>query len=372
VWQGRRLAAAALSGAALAACYATKEASLVFALPTVVVGGYLVANRWREVLPGALVFCTAFFVVVVLDMMLSWHLFGDPLFRLTFTREHDVVGLAEQYMTAQGVAPWTRAAYVIRQASAYWPAPLLLFGLVASLGLPLLARLHKPELFAPSLYLSGTVVVVFGYLTWGTISLRHYVGVPLQPRYYLPLVPAAAIAAVVVANLALSKICRPSWLPYPAVALLAIVAVWQITNPSPMAGRAYRSAEAMAFSRSVSVANLHGPHQRVVGDAYISGRYAAYGPETGVVTKRAADSLRLRDFVFLNAASVRDQGRELEALSKCASSVEPLANETELTIPADRKADLAAAFGVASGVRRESRPRVRAYQVHGYDVLCKW
>lgn len=371
-WGRGGCACAALSGAMLAACYATKEASMVFAAPTALVGAWLLATRRASILRGVVVFVVAFVAVIAVDIFASWLLLGDPVFRLTYSVGHDVVGHARKYMDSQGVLPWERLAYVVDRSLAFIPKSVLLLNAVAIVAMPLLAWRHRRDLLAPAIYASVSAFVVVAYLTWGTISLKDYVGVPLQVRYYLPAVPIGAVCTATFLWAGSRWVARAPRVEVTVFSLLGLIILGlQVKHPAPHAGRAYRAPEVIAIGRAVAVVKRDAPGVQVVGDTYVSGRYAAYGPQMGVLGREEISRRSLRDFIFVVADANRRKDVEMEAVRRCAESMEEIGQPGSFLVPATRGDAISLMLGDPSNVRFESNPRVRVFAVHALRNGCQ-
>lgn len=365
-WSGRRAIHASVSGAALAACYATKEASLVFALPTLVAGLSLLLREGRAVWSGIVSFTMGLVVVLGMDMLASAVLFDDPIYRLTFVLENDIQGDAEAIMRLQGTAPMARAKYIVERMLAYWPGPLLALHMIALLLLPAFAWRWKPALSGPAWYLAASGLVVIGYLTWGSVSLDHYIGVPLQVRYYAPAVPLLAIAAAVLAWAVPVRVPLVANGAVVAVALLAACA-WQVQRPAPHAGNAYRARDVIAIGRAIALSKAAFPDVPVVGDSYVSGRYLPYRQSMGALPWARRHELEGRPFVFIStsrATADRDQ------LAGCAGRIHPVAPSGLFRLPRNRNSELGLMLGAVSNVRFEPGERAAAFVVEEMRPGC--
>lgn len=371
-WRNGGLWMAALSGAALGACYATKEASVVFAAPTAFAGTWLLVSRRKDVWKGALVFVGALAVVVLADMGISRILFGDPIYRLTYSAEHDVVAKAKVYMDTQGIRPADRFDYVVRRLDEFVPASVLLLNGVAVVGLPLLAWRWKRDLFAAALYVSASAVTVFAYLTWGSISIKEYVGVPLQARYYLPAMPLVAICTATILWGACNWTHRRTRAGVAVFVVLGVALVgMQATKPIPSAGRAYRAQEMAAMSRAVSQVREKSRGIPIVGDSYVSQRYVPYGAAMGVLAQEEIQRKALVDFVLIVADSNTRKEADLDRMRRCAGEVRNIDGAARLLVPANRKGDIALMFGDEANVEFEAKPRVAIYEVRAFRSGCR-
>lgn len=370
VWRSRNALHAACSGAALAACYATKEASLVFALPTVVLGGWLLLTQTTRVARGVAAFVAGFVVVLIADMVASAMLHGDPIYRLNYMLDRDVVGSAEQFMATQGTLPQQRFAYIVQRMLAYWPGPALTAHGLALLLLPALAwRWYRP-LSGPAAYVAASGLAVVAYLTWGSVSLSHYVGVPLQVRYYAPAVaPAAvALAAIVWAVVDRAKPARVASVA--GIAVIVLVIVPQMLRPAPHAGNAYRAREVVAIGRAIAVAKASYPALPVIGDTYVSGRYVQYGEQMGALPWSSRESQPGGEFVLVTANSNPAAAAELDLLQRCGADIVEIGADGDLRLPRNRNSDIGLLVGAASRVRFEPDARVRLHVVHGLRRGC--
>lgn len=370
VWRSRDALHAACSGAALAACYATKEASLVFALPTVAVGGWLVLTRATRVSRGVAAFVAGFVVVIIADMVVSGVLHGDPIYRITYVLDRDVVGAAEQFMATQGTLPQQRFAYIVQRMLAYWPGPALAAHAVALLLLPALAWRWCRPLSGPAAYVAASGLVVVAYLTWGSVSLSHYVGVPLQVRYYAPAIAPAAVALAAIVWAVVDR-ARPVRLGGLAgITAIALIVVPQTLRPAPHAGNAYRAREVVAIGRAIAVAKASYPALPVIGDTYVSSRYVPYGEQMGALPWNSRESQPGGDFMLVTANTSPTAAAELDLLQRCSADLVEVAADGDLRLPRNRNSDIGLLVGAASRVRFEPEARVRLHVVHGLRRGC--
>lgn len=363
---------AMLSGAALGACFVTKEASVMFAAPTAFAGAWLLVSRRHDAWAGALAFVSALALVVLVDMGVSRILFGDPIYRLTYSAEHDVVAKAKVYMETQGIQPADRFEHIMNRLVGFVPRSVLLLNGIAVVSLPLLAWNWKRELFAAAIYVSASAMAVFAYLTWGSISLKEYVGVPLQPRYYLPAMPLAAICTAAILWAACNGSGRRPRVGMATFVMLGVVLVAiQAAKPIPSAGRAYRAQEMAAISRAVSQIRKKSWGIPIVGDSYVSQRYVPYGASMDVLAQDEIQRQTLSHFVLIVADSNTHKKEDVDRVRRCAGAVRNLGDTAQFLVPANRKGDIALMFGDVANVEFESKPRVAIYEVRAFRAGCQ-
>lgn len=262
-----------------ALCYVTKEAALAFFLPIAIYAFGVIFRMPRPAAVRHLAWGLAGTAGVLLgDLLLSYLLFGDPLIRFTVAENMNVVEEAAKFMSYQGTRPVERFNYAYGQFKALWPAIPIYVAAV----LLLIWRHRSFKRFVCSadgvICLSGLWVVVF--LTFGSISLREYVGIPIQVRYYAP---AAALFCIAMARVASPWLASSTGWRIVGVAFLVLLSIQQVVFPAERAGDIYRAREFRAFQAAVSNAQDQFPGVPVYVDDYFAFRALGYGPRPGVL-----------------------------------------------------------------------------------------
>lgn len=262
-------------------CYVTKEASLIF-FPPLCVYTVLVAiarGGIRELAAAVAIGLLGFCVVLAVDMALSAYLFGHPFSRLTYAAELDLVVGVRHFMEKQGTYPWERFGTVWDQLWVSWPAVIVY--LIGALYLIQLRGSVRAFLLSMDGVIALSVAWTFGYLTWGSVSFREYIGVPLQERYYAP---CALLLCILMARAVVEFVERHlagrEWVARIGLALLV---GWQVLWPLERAGNIYRAAEHREFRAAIASQRLLSPGTPIFVDHYFNMRGARYGhlPVTG-------------------------------------------------------------------------------------------
>lgn len=230
-----------------ALCYVTKEAALAFFLPVAVYALWTIRKLPLSLAAKQLGWGLGGTASVLLgDLLLSYGLFGDPLIRFTVTKNMHVVEEAAKFMSYQGATPVERFNYAYGQFKALWPAvPFYVASIVV------VAWRHRSiPRFVCSVdgIVSLSAVWVLLFLTFGTISLREYVGIPIQVRYYAPAAVLLCIAMMRAISpwLASHRIWRAA-----VMVLLMVLITYQVVFPVERAGDIYRAREFRAFQAAV-------------------------------------------------------------------------------------------------------------------------
>ncbi|MBN1343465.1 MAG: glycosyltransferase family 39 protein [Phycisphaerae bacterium] len=231
------------TGASLGGAYMCKESGLVL-LPFYALAVFF--GTTRQSLRARITACMAFFlgfaIVFALESVALSLLTGKPILRIgwVFDEESGTGSTWKEYR--HGFYPWERLAWFSQRCLRDVMFPLyyrvlFIIGLVTYLFLP---RRRPVALLLPAYY--------FAYLLWGSVSIKQYLPISIQERYYLPLVPFLAIigsfAAVSLFEL-LPRRRLPWWVNrcLGAVIVCAVVIppVFGIGGASLKAGRMYRS-----------------------------------------------------------------------------------------------------------------------------------
>ena len=306
-----------LVGVSAGLCYVTKEASLVFLLPLCVYTAYS-ANRdggWWRLGASVALGLAGFVIVLAMDMAISTYTFGHPFARLAYASELDLVDGLRSFMDRQGTYPWERLKTVWDQIWSSWPGVVIY--LAAAVYLAVIRGSFASFVRSADGVVALSAAWTFAYLTWGSVSLREYIGVPIQERYFAPV---AVLLCVLLARAAGELHKRHSGgSSWPAVVGLALLVGWQVTWPLERAGNIYRAVEHRELSALVVAQKLSSPSVPIFVDRYFYLRGARYGhlPIAGPLASTAPAH---RSFVYVYNPTARSRNAAESAVLGCVSN----------------------------------------------------
>lgn len=351
-----------------ALCYVTKEAALVFFLPVAVYAlGTICRLPSRSVVRHLAWGIGGAACVLLGDLLLSYGIFADPLIRFTVAKKMNVVEEAAKFMSYQGTTPVERFNYAYGQFKALWPAVPIYLAAV-----PVLVWRHRSiPRFVCSVdgIVSLSAVWVLLFLTFGSISLQEYVGIPIQVRYYAP---AAVLFCIVLARamspwLASGGIWRPA-----GMTLFVVLVAYQVAFPAERAGDIYRAREFRAFQAAVSNARERFPGVPVYADDYFSFRALGYGAEHGVSPAKGNLRRGSKAIIVYNPseASKHATAWPLRCVSASDMGVKDITSEVGPRLARTRMDGVEAELGFFDWSMTETRPRVLVLLVEP-DGACQ-
>lgn len=350
--------AAALAGC----CYATKEASTLFFVPLAVYGILaLRRNSGQQALLILAVAFSGFLSVVCMDALLSGYIYGDPFIRLNAAENMDVIGSAERIMSKQGIYPWQRVANLWGQFSRTWPTIPVYF--IAILYLVIMHRRIGSFMASTDGIVAVTAVWIFTFLTFGSVSIKQYVGIPLQERYYAP---GAVLLCIclgrAVADLAMRASTRGQGVLWGAVAALMMI---QVAWPASLAGNIYRAREYRATVAAVKNASRLYPDVPVFVDSYLAFRVLGYGSVKGAGVLRDNDNPSR--FIYIYSLSRKKRpDKHLSRILRCEKAGRGAESITSMIVDDEwrtRFDAVEAELGFVNRADREPSPKVRALMV---------
>lgn len=355
-----------LASSFAALCYVTKEAALAFFVPVAVYALWTIRKLPLSLAAKHLGLGLGGTACVLLgDLLISYGIFGDPLIRFTVAKNMNVVEEAAKFMSYQGTAPAERFNYAYGQFKALWPAVPLY---VASIFV--LAWRHRsiPRfLCSVDGIVSVSAIWVLLFLTFGTISLHEYVGIPIQVRYYAP---AAVLFCIVMARavspwLASSGIWRTA-----ATALLVVMIVYQVVFPLERAGDIYRAREFRAFQGAVSNAQEQFPGVPIYADEYFSFRALGYGARHGVQPAKGNMHRNQRAIFIYNPleASKHSGAWPLRCLSASDAGARDITREVSPRMAKTRMDGIEAELGFFDWSMTEAKSRILVLMVEPGSV----
>lgn len=306
-----------LVGGAAGLSYITKEASVVFMLPLCVYAAYFSIRRGggAEFVMTVSFGLLGFGLVLLGDMALSSYTFGHPFARLAYASELNLVDGVRKFMDRQGTYPWERLSTVWDQFWTTWPAVVLY---LVGAGYLVAVRGSLVNFFRS---VDGVIAVsaawTFAYLTWGSVSLREYIGVPLQERYFAP---CAVLLCVLFAR-ALVELYERHFSGRTRLACITVVLLvgWQVLWPLDRAGDIYRAAEHRELRTAVASQRLLSPEVPIFVDHYFNMRGARYGhlPIKGSLASGRPEESR---FIYIFNERERPRSAAEKAVLTCMES----------------------------------------------------
>ncbi len=318
------------AGAAAGLAYLTKESGLLL-VPFFFVLWLLVevrAERRKALVTGS-GFAVGLLVTLVGEFALLSVLTGRPFFRLGWTMGTSEITPWIVRKVESRLAPSARWRWMMQETDPTLYPTVLKLGFAGSLLIyPFLRGRWRLTVFGLALWL-------FAYTTWGTMNFSRYLPPTIQARYYIPVVPLAAImyAAVLVWLLRLlARVVPVRWRAGPA-RVLGTVAVLLPLLPGLrgmdlFAGNSYWSHAVANVNQAVAAA-YHESSRPVFAswalesrlDEMLHGQPRPYLHRASTVTEEALDSLLARGgFYYLEfdrvAPFVKDQAL-LTAPARC-------------------------------------------------------
>lgn len=367
----RTLLWCAAAGFTHAMVFITKEPGVIFVLAAPILVVALFLRERRLGLQAAGTMAAGFLVGAGLDMALSAMIFGDPIVRLTRGSSEGVMDHARNAMQRQGTYPLDRINRISGNISSQWTvmgvgagAPFIYASLLAPLLLlaPIFRRFDV-------LVLSTTLFAAVAYHTFGTLSLREYVGIWLNPRYYAP----AAILAFVLAALAVDRLLAIS--PWPRANLaarLVLLGASVVLGVLFVAGSAHHAKRIfdMELTDEVHAAPIHigarHPGIPIVAGPFITSRILRFGPIPGLERSRQFDDALRRNpeaVIVLMHTSEGDPSAKGIMPEHGYRAIELAAEEHGLWMWQDRPAALRAAFGKPDPDALQPPQQLRIYRV---------
>ncbi|MGS1076558.1 ArnT family glycosyltransferase [Pseudoxanthomonas beigongshangi] len=351
-----------------ALCYVTKEAALAFFLPVAVYALWTIRKLPLPLAARHLGWGLGGTVCVLLgDLLLSYGIFGDPLIRFTVAKNMNVVEEAAKFMSYQGSTPVERFHYAYGQFKALWPAvPIYLASILF-----LVWQHRSVSRFVCSVdgIVSLSAVWVMLFLTFGTISLHEYVGIPIQVRYYAP---AAVLFCVVLARAVSPWLASTTIWRAAAMVLLTALMIYQVTFPAERAGDIYRAREFRAFQAAVSNAQERFPGVPVYAGDYFSFRALGYGPHHGVSPVKGNLHGGSEAIIIYNPAEAAKHADAwpLRCLSTADAGVTDITSEVAPRMARTRMDGVEAELGFFDWSMTETKPRVLVIMVER-DGRCR-
>lgn len=350
-----------VASAFAALCYVTKEAALAFFLPIAVYAMCTILKLSPRMALRHLGWGVGGTASVLLgDLLLSYAIFGDPLIRFTVAKNMNVVEEAAKFMSYQGATPATRFSYAYGQFKALWPAVPVYLAAVVVLA-------WRQRSFAHFFYsidgiVSLSLLWVVLFLTLGSISLRDYVGIPIQIRYYAP---AAVLCCILLARAVSPWLASGGIRRVIGTALLVMLAVYQVAYPADRAGDIYRAREFRAFQAAISNARERFPGVPVYVDDYFSFRALGYGPQPGVSPVKGNQSRMSKAIIVYHpsVASKLANTWPVRCISAADSGVSDITAEVGVRTARTRMDGVEAELGFFDWSMTEAKPRVLVLMV---------
>ncbi|WP_203323182.1 glycosyltransferase family 39 protein [Pseudoxanthomonas beigongshangi] len=345
-----------LASSFAALCYVTKEAALAFFLPVAAYALWTIRGMPLQAAFRHLGWGIGGVACVLLgDLLLSYGVFGDPLIRFTVAKNMNVVQEAAKFMSYQGTMPIERLNYAYGQFRALWPVAPIYFASI----LLLIWRHRSISRFICSVdgIVSLSALWVLLFLTFGSISLREYVGIPIQIRYYAP---AAVLFCIVLARAVSPWLGSSGILRSMAMAALVGLVAQQIVFPAERAGDIYRAREFRAFQAAVSNARERFPGVPVYVDDYFSFRALGYGPQHGVSPAKGNLRQGSRAIIVYNPSEALKHTNSwpLRCASVEGAGVRDITSEVGPRMARTRMDGVEAELGFFDWSMTETKPRV--------------
>lgn len=263
----RRFLLHVLAGGLLGISWMCKETGLIMTVPAALFIMTAAPLRNLAWIQNGAALALGLVVVLVLDAFLLRMLSGGWVLRHEFvTNAHTSAALVEA-MTVEGATPLARFGLAKTLLVALMPVSMwllltgsIVYAFTRQRSLGLMASFWWPLLF----------------LTIGTVSIRAYVPLPIQARYYaIVIVPAAVMTASAI--LALHAWWRDSGraprlhrlAPTLIVVAFAYLGIRELRTNVPLAANIYRAGEARALVAALELAHERYPGQPVVLSPYL-------------------------------------------------------------------------------------------------------
>lgn len=266
----RRFLLHVLAGALLGIAWMCKETGLIMTIPAAVFVMSAAPLRNLAWIQNGAAMVLGLGAMLVLDAFLLRELSGGWVLRHQFLTNAETSAALVQSMSVEGTTALARFAGAKALMVELLPVTtwLLLAGSIAY------AVTRKRSLGVMASFWWPLI-----YLTIGTVSIRAYVPLPIQARYYAVAIPPAALmtASAILTGLAWwQEAGRATKLRRYAPALLVVVAVYtgarELRANAPLAGNIYHAGEARALVTALELAQERYPRQPVVLSPYLWNR----------------------------------------------------------------------------------------------------
>ena len=190
--------------------------------------------------------------------------------------------------------------------------------------------------------MNASAAWIFIFHVFGSIRLDEFVGIPIQQRYFAPMIPLLMISVTMTIKYAYEKFTERYAGKYKVVTkviLLGVVlmsATVQIEENLSNAGAIYNSTKYKNFITSLSYAKERYPKHKVVASDFFSRRVLIYGEHPEVIaeiTKAQVDNLLPKGFIYLTMNPPDSEDRIIDYINSLGSTHYSIRNiSSELNI----------------------------------------
>lgn len=353
------------AGLSFGLCYATKEASIAFFIPSVIYAAIFLKRAGQKIAYRLVAAATIGCILVVsADALINWAEFGDPIIRLTLMKSRDTIGDARKFMAYQGYYPLDRFGTLYAVVSKIW-AHAWLFLTIAIVSACYLTIKSKTFFTGAHVFFCGALSALV-YMAVGPIGLHEYIGVPIQARYYAPVAPPLCLVIAIACSY-VSREGRNVLGLLVSSCIVVLLCFVQVLSPAPSAGKMYGSAFVQSTLNATSLIKSRYANAEIYSDPYIS-RVTVYGLPIALKPGRDAAACATTYPIFY--IQRRSKGKEdsyLDAIRACASrngkKIEDFTKVLSPGLYATRFDGLAAAIGFPNVAAREKSPAITIYSV---------
>lgn len=311
-----------VAGFCIAMVYTVKEPLILTFFPLVV---YILIRTWKQS-PITKIRIYSFFISgilfgVFLDSILSVIYCGSPFVRTTAHGSDEIIESLKVFMTRQGTTPGERFNYAINIISKDWK--WFSFYVIITLGgfvFHLFQKGKKNQLFLICFF---TALCFFIIHVFASVRLTEYVALPIQVRYFGPMMPLLIFSVLFV----LKHLCSSTTIKYGnkrqirmlIIGFAVVIAIFQLSENIVNAGRIYRSAQYQNFTRTLGKVLDRYPNRKIVADDYYSFRVLNYGQHNYVVRGtdfEALNGLLEHGFIYITINSPNKADPLLEHIQK--------------------------------------------------------
>jgi hypothetical protein len=270
--------------------YTMKEVLLCFFLPLSVLTIIKVRKMTiRNIAITAAFLISGVLLGLIIDCLLSFIYFGRPLARLeAILQDEELMNSFKAFMAQQGKTFFQRLAYALYKIDEEWKFFPYYWGPVfAGIIIHVLAKFKKNQLHFIAVV--STAAFIFLFNTFASVSLKEYIGIPIQARYYAPMTPLLMVGLTMALKIMYEFIIGTGLIKIggifgflPAISkvivlvLVVLVAFIQVDHNLLNAGNIYRASDYRNFHYALGVVKEVYPKTRLIADAYFTSRVLIY------------------------------------------------------------------------------------------------